>query len=366
MTFLSILSTGNLASASDTSQEAFDKTAISIQSNISASIQGTERQIIANAMQGLSLEDQKNVIYITEDGTIYANKPELKDTVEKFKKINANLFEDSQGNRYALPAQTEKPNFVGSTPPTTTMSTYGLTDEPFILNNDSINIFTAPYPPLDGKTGPYRRVFSKPNYAWSSAYVYLPGGSNIKDSNGPNTIGDAGFVYLGGWGNTGSAVDAGFIHGSTNSDWAPMIQINGTPYGQSERLSEAQNAYLKFLVNANNKIAMAYSAIKKSTGTQISQTFVMDAPGFSLSGGNIMKRMTTIGQKTQNMYSGSYIKNVHWYNTLIGLSDSSYHAWSSSDQATDDYSGYHTYPDSTKVTVNFVNAGEETDTIILQ
>lgn len=354
---LSIVSSGFNMPTTFGKSEEYNKSDI-VQSNISKNIQGVERQVIAQAMEGLEIEDQENVIYVAGDGTVYANKPELKNEVEKFKKISENVFEDSQGNRYALPAQTERPT---TSPFTVATSTYTQEDE-----TDIGVKLAAPYPTLSGGTGPYRRVFSKPSYSWSSAYVYLPGGTNIKDSNGPGQNGDAGFVYLGGWGRSGSAVDAGFIHGSTYSDWAPMIQINGNALGQTVRLAEAQNVYLKFLVPANDKIAMAFSGIQKSTGTQISRTYIYDVSGFSVSGGNIMKRMTTIGQSVENFKTGSYIKNVHWYNTNIGLSDSSYHPWTSVDQATDSYSGYHSYPDSTKVTVNFVNAGEETDSIVLQ
>ncbi|MEX1029836.1 MAG: hypothetical protein WDZ91_07300 [Paenibacillaceae bacterium] len=349
VTLLSFISTANLVSAKE-------------KLNIQDDIQGAERQVMEQVMQNMSPEEQENVIYVDENGKVYANKSELKKEVEKLTKIKDNLFEDGKGNRFAFPDQGEKPteNKVPSV-----LANSALVNPFSYFKKDPVKILSASYPSLSGGTGPYRRVFSKPNYTWASAYAYLPGGTDMVDNNAAGGNGDTGYVYTGGWGNTGSAVDAGFMHGTTNHDWAPMLQINGSAYGQTPRLSESQNVFLKFWVSGTGQISMYFAGIEKSTGLQITRTYVYSAPGFSTTGGNIIKRMTTIGQTTESFTTGSHIRNVHWYSTYIGTSSTSNHAWVSTDQATDSFSGYHSYPNSTVVTVSYVNAGEETDNINL-
>lgn len=77
--------------------------------------------------------------------------------------------------------------------------------------------------------------------------------------------------------------------------------------------------------------------------------------------GNEIKRITAIASNDPQPYNtGSYLKNVRWYNSKIGTSSTSNHQWLGADTA-----GYCTYPNSTQVSSNFVNAGEETVSIII-
>ncbi|WP_340026881.1 hypothetical protein MHB71_15695 [Paenibacillus sp. FSL H7-0940] len=72
--------------------------------------------------------------------------------------------------------------------------------------------------------------------------------------------------------------------------------------------------------------------------------------------------MTTIGQKPENMNTGSTIKNVRWHDITIGYYSGSnliYNNWGSGQTG-----GYHSVP-SSKVSVNYISPGEETVSIQL-
>lgn len=148
-----------------------------------------------------------------------------------------------------------------------------------------------------------------------------------------------------------------------------MTQVNSVPHGYTDRLAANQTATFKFWVSAPNQVTMYVYGTDYNTKALKNYTHIEAASGFTTDGGNIIKRMTTIGQSPyQGLKSGAYIKEVTWSNALIGTSQSLNHTWSSSDQATDasdGSNGYQTYT-SEVVSVNFVNAGNETDSIDLR
>lgn len=221
----------------------------------------------------------------------------------------------------------------------------------------------ATQPPCTGGTGPYRRITSLAAYSWEAAYVHLPGGSEISDHNYTgyqDYNGDTGHVYMGGWGQSGGNVDAGLMHSTYYDNWAPIFNIAGVGViSYPERFASNQDVYLKFNIPSNGNIQLSVSGKLYGSSTVTTYTHVEAASGFVYNGSNILKRNTTIGQKTENLSSGSWIHNVHWYSSQIGLSSTNYHSW----QAADTYS-YCTYT-SEVVSVSYVNAGEETDNIDL-
>ncbi len=214
------------------------------------------------------------------------------------------------------------------------------------------------------QTGPYRRVTSKTGtssqpYSYVESSVTLPTKSNIYEATGTN---DTAYVYLGGSGN-GTEIDAGLQHSPTYDNWAPIILCGGVTYhpADTERFKGGQTVKLVFYVSSDNNVVL------KVTGTTVSgtyktiTTYCSKATGWKANGvGNTMKRVTSIGQKPQNLSSGSYMKNVAWNNSYIGTV-SSKHKWLANDTA-----GYITYPNSTKVSVNYTNAGVETVSINLK
>ncbi|MFY0573526.1 hypothetical protein ACN28S_03405 [Cystobacter fuscus] len=280
-----------------------------------------EHATIAQVMSNLDPEDRENVIYVDEHGGVFTNKPELKQGV---------VF-------------TPAPD--------------GAASKRFEAGTSVSKALAAPS--CTSTTGPYRRVYSNASYSWLSTYVHLPGTTaEIKEYN-VNGSGDTAYVYSGGWGANGDVVDAGFQHSPTYDNWSAIITVNGNPLSYSPRFLSNQDVNLKFYVPSNGQVALSVTGYD-TTGTKTTLTQVRAAAGFSSSGGNILKRVTSIGQSVQGMYTGSYVKNVHWYNSYIGTSSTSNHAWLAADTG-----GYCSYPDSTKVQVNFVNAGEETDNIVL-
>ncbi|MEX1029873.1 MAG: hypothetical protein WDZ91_07485 [Paenibacillaceae bacterium] len=165
---------------------------------------------------------------------------------------------------------------------------------------------------------------------------------------------------MGGWGQTSGNVDAGLMHSTFYDNWSPMFNIAGTGViTYPERYATNQNVNIKFNIPSNGNVSLTVSGIIYGTSTVETYTHVEPASGFVYNGTNILKRVTSIGQATQDLSSGSWIDNVHWYSSLIVVSSSNYHTW----LAADTY-GYCSYTTSV-VTVTFVNAGEETDSIDL-
>lgn len=249
----------------------------------------------------------------------------------------------------------------------------------------------------DEQSGPYRRVYSKPGYSYQRSRVYLP--SDQKgELHEDKAAGDTAFIYLGGWGAAGGAVDAGLQHGhylgGTNDDWAPffLVQQAGGPSavtvsterqssGAPWRLAAGQVAQLEFWVAQEDDLTVLSLCIAGRTNQDGTQTtLTLRAPVDPMyawgaaGGGNILKRMTTIGQKTgqQNLSSGSYLRGVDWQESWIGQDAASAEVWRAEQTG-----GYCTFPapdspegqradgQGSKWQIDFVNAGQEKDTVEL-
>ncbi|MHA0035762.1 hypothetical protein [Deinococcus sp. PESE-13] len=252
----------------------------------------------------------------------------------------------------------------------------------------------------DEQTGPYRRVYSKPGYAYQRSAVYLPTDKSA-DLYEEKSLGsgDTAFVYVGGWGGRGGAVDAGFQHGRymarEQDDWAPffLIEQPGGPSavtvaadrqrsGDPWRLLAGQAADLTFWVSqeaGQTILSMTMSGVTNVDREAASLTlrapvdprYGWDAAG----GGNILKRMTTIGQKRghQNLASGSYLRNVAWSGSVIGTSEADAKPWQGAQTG-----GYCTFPDpktpeglradgaGAKWRVGYRDPGNETDSVTLR
>jgi hypothetical protein len=308
--------------ASATGSSAFAKGADNtVADQIDPRLNAWEHATIAQVMSNLDPEDRENVIYVDENGSIFTNKPELKQGV-----VLTPASEVVAAERFA--------------------------------GGMSVSQELAA-PSCTSTTGPYRRVYSNASYSWLSTYVHLPGTTAEIKEYSVNGSGDTAYVYSGGWGANGDVVDAGFQHSPTYDNWSAIITVNGSPLSYTPRFLSNQDVNLKFYVPSNGQVALSVTGYDVS-GTKTTLTQVRAAAGFSSSGGNTLKRVTSIGQSVQGMYTGSYVKNVHWYSSYIGTSSTSNHVWLAADTG-----GYCSYPDSTKVQVNYVNAGEETDNIIL-
>lgn len=338
---------------------------------VDPSITGEDREIILNVMKTLDPDQRENVIYKSEDGKIYANKPELLDDVVVYKpvqvrslnqdgdSVSGTLYSSPDGTEmFAMPRQQEKPSDAELTG---ALSTGDLPNDLSSCNTVQSQQEITPFatqPPCTGGSGPYRRVTSNASYSWESAHVYLPGGAEIEDHDDPAATdfnGDAGYIYMGGWGQNGGNVDAGLQHGTRYDNWQPMFNINNNVEGLTDRFKSKQNVNIKFNVPSSNNISLTISGVDFNTGSPVTKTYVRAATGFVLNGSNILKRNTTIAQKPENLKTTSYIHNVHWYDSLIGISSTNNHTWTGSDTYPNGYCSY-----SSLVSVNYVNAGEET------
>lgn len=312
---------------------------------ISTSVQGSEKRIMEDVISTLPIEDRENVVYLTTQGKVYANKPELKNDIEQLKLVTDNVYKNSSGEEFIFP-NVEKP--------TVTKNTYL-----------SVSKVVAPGC-SSGGTGPYRRVASATGYSWLSMKVHLPSETEIKDLGPSSTTGDTGYIYTGGWGGSNSlTVDAGMQHNTANKNWSGAIRVSGTnaPFNLATRYQPNQDIQMKFYVNGNNMVTLVVTGVLVD-GVKRTQTVVAEAPGFSVDGStNILKRITSIGQTRgkENFSTGSYMKNVHWYDVYIGKSSTNNSAWNSSTQS----NILCSYPNSTKVQTSYVNQGEETVNIQL-
>lgn len=252
----------------------------------------------------------------------------------------------------------------------------------------------------DEKSGPYRRVYSQPGYAYQYSRVYLPSDQHgdLKEEKGAGS-GDTAFVYMGGWGANGGAVDAGFQHGrymnGAQDDWAPffLVQQVGGPSaitlsdqrqagGDPWRLLAGQDAECSFWVTQDADLTVLSMSVYGKTNRDLQEaSLTLRAPidyrfGWDAAGGaNILKRMTTIGQTygKQNLQTGSYLQGVRWQGSRIGLSDQHWQPWDAEQTG-----GYCTFPDphtpegqkangnGPKWRIEFQNPGAETDSVYLQ
>ncbi len=335
---ISSFSSAFAASSVDANPDSTDANII-----IDDSIQGYDRDVILNVMRTLDLDARDNVTYVDAKGKVYANKPELLKSVIKLKDVGNNLYETPDGSeKFAVPNSDDpqaKDNPQGQQTLETAQNSVNTDTQSSCTTNQTMQtdaaILTATQPSCTSSTGPYRRVTSLANYSWESAYAHLPGGSEISDHNdtsAPGYNGDTGYVYMGGWGQNSGSVDAGLMHSTRYDNWAPLFNIAGSGvYTYTDRFASNQDVNIKFKIPSDNNISLTVSGIPYGGGTTTTLTYVHAATGFVYNGTNILKRITSIGQSSQNLSSGSWIHNVHWYNSLIGISSTNNHTWLAAD-----------------------------------
>lgn len=225
-----------------------------------------------------------------------------------------------------------------------------------------------------GNSGPYRRVWSLPGFSWMSANLYLPSAELGEITYGRD--GDMSFVYSGGWGGNGEAVDAGFQHNTGTNTWSLFILFQGqgmklNPDGidpeavpMNIRFKPGQTVQLNFWIPEDNVLRVAGTGVTLDGTTQ---TIVINqaagVTGWGADGaGQVIKRMTSIGQSGgDNFASGSFIHNVQWSNVQIGTTNGLKVPWLSAQTG-----GQCMHPlDSSIIMVNFINQANEVDNITL-
>lgn len=247
---------------------------------IDEAVVGEERAVMQEVLLRVDPEERENVVYIDENDNVYATDPALKAglTVE-----------------------------------------YSVDD--VLADADAV---TDDIMPLDTGKGPYRRISTSNGYSWMSGYVYLPSaGSNLYVANTSN---ETPYLYIGG--TSTSEVDAGMQYNTGNKNWSLFIAVDGSYSFYNTRYQAGQSVFLKYLVTGANKVEVQATGYNVN-GTKVTYVKSATANGWNTNGTNCsVKRVTAIAQHSQNLSSGSYMKNITWSNWNIGTSSTNYATWS--------------------------------------
>jgi len=221
-----------------------------------------------------------------------------------------------------------------------------------------------------GSTGPYRRVWSQPGFSWMTATIFLPSKNAAPPdiAIGAGETGDTPFVYTGGWGTGGQAVDAGFQYSPTFDNWALFLKFQGKPEkvaNPDTRFVGGNPVQLTFEVTEDNVLLVTAEGVRQDGNPApitVQLTPAEGVVGWPASGdGVILKRMTSIGQMPENLGSGTFLNNVHWQGAKIGTSAEDAVSW-----LADQTGGHCMHPNNGQtVVVAFVDDSEETDNIRL-
>lgn len=266
---------------------------------IAPGIQGEERLVIAEKMALLLPEHRVNVIFFDDDGTVYANRPELKNDFITYAAIGGGEYVNNAGMQIYLPDDPRPNSLAGQAACTSS-------------------------------TGPYYRVYSSPGagmpffskrYAYAQSQISLLDNSNIT-VNDPSK--ETVYAYMGGWANGGAGIqiDAGFQYdpNSSEQNWALFIKVGSNLQVSDNydyRYAAGQLANLEFYVPNNGTVVIhasgSYARPWLTGGISGDRTLIGNASGRDKDGlGNVMKRVTSIAQAPQNLSSGSSINGLLW------------------------------------------------------
>ena len=323
---------------------------------IDEDIFGTEREVMREVLASLDPEDRENVVYIKEDGTIYATSEELKDEWVFYELNEDGNYENASGEEIVSPFVDEM---------VTAESIAG------DLENYMQNMI---HPMIaEGGEGPYRRVGSNTGYSWMSGYLTLPPNSNVYVPNGGvtqkedpvNFQKDVPYAYFGGSCLSGKEIDAGMMYNGGRKNWSLFITAGGGVIkNDSLRFNSDQKIFLKCYVSANGKVtALAEGTVEGKTGIQQRTVTAEDAEERNTSGTNCsLKHVVSIAQgEYENFKSGSYFKGVKWSDIRIGTSSTKNYAWTAAYGA-----NIINYPANKQgMTISYTNPGNETVSIDL-
>jgi hypothetical protein len=260
------------------------------------------------------------------------------------------------------------------------------------------------------KTGPFRRVTSRPGaYNQMSAILGLPGTTDVKDFE-TQPSGDMAYMYVGGWGSgsPGKTVDSGLKHNTDRNTWEPFIAVEGVGLIAFDKVDYVDPANrtlfkpgtsvtLKFGISRSAKTSKDYIYLNVS-GTNTSNITARITLGMSvqahvgLSGWRydaadiVLKRLTTIGQlfsyvrsfgdfavlpdgsfskERAYVVTDAYIYDAKWSSVKLGRAGS-LQDWSDSD-STDCNVPYNSDPAKGPwISVNKTDAANESVSIVLR
>lgn len=318
-----------------------------IDRHIDATMPPDDRAVIRKIMLRLAPTQRQNVIYYALNGRIYSNRLELLAYAKDYHRIPGTR------NQYL----TEHGSVA--------MQEFGPKPTDFSLGASPI----LGTPPGNGNSGPFRRVYSRPGYSVSNASVYVPCYNyNIH-------VGNSGNVYTGGWSNYGAAADAGFEL-NTFGGYYTAFMLTSSWKASNIRFGCGQNLGMTFFVLDPGDLELAASGYD-IYGTYGTATIVSQVPsneGWTIQGtGCVLKRMTTIAQRSQNFYDGEYyVVNsnlqplAYWSNATLEYYSNAYQQYILVGWNQTSTGGFQDWPaDQSKIRVIYVNQGTEYDGIYL-
>jgi|GEM_PF-6418773 len=145
---------------------------LAIDQNIDTDITGSERSLIAGVMKHLRPENRASVLYFDANGHIYSNHRSVLAKAHRWLLVSGNIFVDDNGNKFVGPPELPRPTNFTPGNPTAYAGRRVVAWEPFVLQEFVAQVT----PPSGGNSGPYRRVYSAPNYSYFNGYVSIPCG----------------------------------------------------------------------------------------------------------------------------------------------------------------------------------------------
>ncbi|UUZ83504.1 hypothetical protein LJK88_06490 [Paenibacillus sp. P26] len=289
---------------------------------IDASVSASDKEKLSKVMATLDKEDRENVLFIDQDGSVIANKPQL---VEEFKKQNKDKF-DSSGKlkiKDDKPIKEEKPDDSCKIDATTLLSLASTG-----WKNAESNCGTT------DRTGPYRRVISDKGYSRLHSYIYVPSKASGLYINPNSTKGDTAYIYTGATDKDGDSVDIGLQYNNPTGNnypwdntWAIFLRgASNVSVPTYSNFQPAQWVLMKFYVPSDNSVALNVTGYDSSgvmrsstiTGTLgWTKDFRADGTGMNI------KKVTSIAQispddLTTGSQLGSKTTPVRWENGSIG------------------------------------------------
>ncbi|MBC5799912.1 MAG: hypothetical protein GIW94_08070 [Candidatus Eremiobacteraeota bacterium] len=319
-----------------------------IDQHISQALPQGERALMRTIMLQLPENKRYDVIYYALDGTVHANYPALLKTTVVYQpsKFDYRQGIGSDGSSIVLAPTTSIPKAL----------------------------YSCSNVPQSTSTGGYREVASVCNTPYEFTHVFLPCNSN-NEIYLHYPLSEGVYIYGGGFSGNGNAVDAGMQFSNTYDDWALFVSVNKHQVSNYTRFQCNQTVSLEFYPLSSQTLVL-YGTGYTDSGQfmQISQTYAVSASqGWSDScGGCVVKRVTSLAQNNfLNFKDGSFAgidvyanPLIAWSNSLVGYWNGRYPPLYNAATWTNYYTGgYYSYPsnDPSRVIVNFVNGGQETD-----
>jgi hypothetical protein len=318
---------GYTSLASVFAQTQAEVSAAGLEDFLDSEIQGYEREIILTILSKLPPWLRDNVVYFSSACRIFVNRVRLRGNSEFLQPLGGPAFRTSTGEQLIMPSDEIDPDADQADP-------------------NAVLI-------CETQKGPYRRLRSKKGsittpYTVVESYVWLP--SLVRgEVFVANSLNDTPHIYHGGSpGGGGSDVDAGFLYSAKKNDWALFVNGGSCSPAVSTRFRAGQLIELNLFVLDEGRLTLSARGYF-TDGTFGWNSCTFDASGFRKDGiDNRFKRITSIGQRTYDANSGSYLRYVEWNYAKIGLYGGPWHDW-----ADKDTSQNCVYPNTAKVYVDF-------------